>query len=365
MKTKFLYGVVSLLLLCCGLFLSKCAKEYSHEGGYSGAEFELLGAGGNCSGSVVAGNYYAGKSVGTDANVLVQVHVSIPGNFSLTTNNVNGMQFVTQGNFADTGVQSVTLTAKGTPSATGNFDFMVTNGAGCTFTVTVTSAPVPSATYALDGAPSGCTNFTLAGKYTQNTPLDITTYVEVTADVTVPGPYSITTDTIDGIYFAATGNFTATGKHVVMLMGNGTPQIPQNLEFTVSGAGSSCTFKVSVANPDPVAVYVLESGTGPNNTSVCIYTLGGNYNVNIPLNSTNSLTMRVYVQTVGNFTVSTQTLDGMTFTHTGTFSATGIQYIVLNGSGSPQSSGTYTFTPQIVGPAPLGGQACDFDVTVQ
>ena len=54
----------------------------------------------------------------------------------------------------------------------------------------------------------------------------------------------------------------------------------------------------------------------------------------------------------------------MIFTYTGEFITLGSQVVVLTGSGTPVTSGTFTFTPQIIGPHPIGGETCTADVPV-
>jgi hypothetical protein len=82
------------------------------------------------------------------------------------------------------------------------------------------------------------------------------------------------------------------------------------------------------------------------------------------LSAAESVSIRVYVSVVGNFAISSDVVNGMLFTYAGTFTATGTQFIALPGSGTPAASGSFVFIPQIVGPHPLGGQACGFNIIV-
>ena len=43
----------------------------------------------------------------------------------------------------------------------------------------------------------------------------------------------------------------------------------------------------------------------------------------------------------------------------------GDQYVTLTGTGTPVNKGAFTFIPNIVGPHPLGGEACGFVINVQ
>ena len=67
---------------------------------------------------------------------------------------------------------------------------------------------------------------------------------------------------------------------------------------------------------------------------------------------------------VGNFTISKNIIDGIKFSYTGSFTNTGIQLVTLPGNGTPTASGNFLFAPEIVGPHPLGGEGCGFNLVV-
>jgi len=349
-----------LLLLICTVLFATCHKEYSYEGGpkKNTAVYTLVGAGGSCTGSILAGTYYMGKALTSASTVQLQVDVTTTGSYSLSTGSVNGFYFSASGNFVNTGVQNIVLTANGTPTAIGNFVFTATAGSGCTFSVTVIKEPVIMAGFTLD-----CQNADVNGNFQANSKLTNAHYVVIKVNVTAVGAYAISTDTLDGIYFSAAGVFSSTGSKSVTLNGSGTPDLARNLVFTPKGNGSSCTFKITVTNSQPLAVYVLESGSG--NPSPCISTVSGNYVTNTPLSSSNTVLMSVFVTAKGYFTIATATVNGMTFAYSGEFTILGAQKIILQGSGTPAAKGIFSLLPEIVGPHPLGGQICGFNVTVQ
>jgi hypothetical protein len=68
---------------------------------------------------------------------------------------------------------------------------------------------------------------------------------------------------------------------------------------------------------------------------------------------------------LGDFTIATATVNGMSFYYTGTFTTLGAQLVKLTGSGMPPIIGNFTLTPKIVGPSPIGGEACDFSIAVK
>ncbi|HSN60593.1 MAG TPA: hypothetical protein VLR49_06645, partial [Ferruginibacter sp.] len=86
-------------------------------------------------------------------------------------------------------------------------------------------------------------------------------------------------------------------------------------------------------------------------------TVAGTYAASTPLTSSNTVTIQANVTTMGSYTVTTNAVNGMTFSATGVFTGTGAQPIVLTGSGTPTAAGTNTFTPG-------SGSTCTFSITV-
>ncbi len=368
MRKLLNFFMVVLVLLVCAVLFTTCQREYSYEGGNTNitsgsAVYTLNGAGGSCTGSVLTGKYFKGTSLSSANTVQLLVDVTTIGTYSITTNTANGISFSTSGTFANTGSQTIILTGNGTPKDEGTFNFTVPVGLGCSFTVVVEAAPAAMASFILAGAPNDCENAKIYGNYIASKALNNTNNVEITVNVTAPGAFTISTDTLDGISFSASGAFTTLGNQKVTLLGAGTPKLPRNLQFTPLSGVSSCTFPITVVNAGTLATYVLESGFG--NPNPCIYTVSGAYTTNMALSDSNTVSMRVFVSEVGNFTIATNTVNGMTFSYTGAFTTTGTQYIILKGSGTPVKIETTTFTPEIVGPHPLGGEFCSFDINVK
>jgi len=363
----FLFCFVAGIFSVC---LPSCYKEYSYEGGFSNgsaggtAVYTLEGAGGACDGAAISGQYYQNIPLSNSNTIQLKVQVDSVGTYAITTNTADGFSFVTSGNFTTTGIQTITLTGQGIPASAGDFTFIPPVGLGCNFIVSVSGAAIVPTGFTFEGAPDNCTNPKVDGDYISGKALQVSNIVIVNVNVTTIGPYTITTDTLDGINFSAKGSFTKTGTQAVTLNGSGTPSLARYLLFTLYSPGiPGCSFNVSVINPEPLAIYVLESGFGTS-SSPCIYTVQGTYTHNTILDNTNTVTMRVYVSAVGNFTICTNTIDGITFSYSGTFTTLGSQYVILVGDGTPVNTGTFTFTPNIVGPHPLGGEACSFDITV-
>jgi len=106
-----------LALILVSLF--SCKKEYSYEGGPPSSGYLIKDAANNCSLITVTGSYVVGKKL-NDSNFLqVQVNITRPGSYTITTDNINGYSFASSGNFKDTGLQFLNLSANGMPLAIG------------------------------------------------------------------------------------------------------------------------------------------------------------------------------------------------------------------------------------------------------
>jgi hypothetical protein len=116
---------------------------------------------------------------------------------------------------------------------------------GCTKTTPDSSTPI--AVYTL-GSAGNCTGAIVSGRFVADTVLTSTNTVTITVDVTVAGPYWISTNTVNGISFNSISTFTSTGPQTVVLTGTGTPVAIDTANFiltALTGLGGSCTFSVA------------------------------------------------------------------------------------------------------------------------
>jgi len=79
-----------------------CVKEYSFEGGKGGAVFTFVGAPGECTQSVVSGNFYIDTPLNSNNTVTLTVDVTTVGSYNISTNTVHGISFSATENFSDT-----------------------------------------------------------------------------------------------------------------------------------------------------------------------------------------------------------------------------------------------------------------------
>ena len=102
-----------------------------------------------------------------------------------------------------------------------------------------------------------------------------------------------------------------------------------------------------------VAVFTLQ-GSGGTCANIVV---NGTYTQAIGLTNSNTISVQVNVTTIGTWSISTNTVNGIHFAGSGTFASTGIQTEILTGSGTPAVAGSHTFT--ITG----GNTNCSFQLT--
>jgi hypothetical protein len=127
------------------LALTSCQKELSFDSSNnpgspsnSTAIFTLVPSGSNCSDAVASGVFEVSKTLSIDSKLTLTVSVSKTGQWSYSTNSVNGFAFAGSGTFTSTGSQTIILQATGIPVAAGNFNIPLNlNGSSCSAVVTV------------------------------------------------------------------------------------------------------------------------------------------------------------------------------------------------------------------------------------
>ena len=226
---------------------SSCVIDVNILSGVSnaGAVYTFGGAGGSCTGVVPSGTYMAGLAMNAANIVTMDVTVSSPGNYTITTPTVNGVQFSGTG-YIGLANTAVTLTASGTPTVAGPFNYTVSgSGSSCSFSITY-DATAPPAAYTLNGSPNNCSGAVLNGIYTSGVDVNSSNTAVINVNVTNLGSYSITTPVINGMAFAAAGVFTALGPQSVTLYASGNPTTSGGFNYPITGPSSSCNLSVTV-----------------------------------------------------------------------------------------------------------------------
>jgi hypothetical protein len=340
MLKKFINISLSCLFVVC---LGSCKKDTDNGANSGGTSFYTLeGAPGGCTGSVIAGIYSVGTALTSANTVTLSVNVASKGTYSMRTTSVNGVYFSGSGTFTSVGLQNIILTGVGTPVRKGIFSFVPSTNNTCNFDVSFIDG-LPSAVFTYSGAPSACTAPAIAGTYGIGVALGSGNYADLAVNVTTPGAYTISTNSVNGISFSGSGAFTATGAQVVRLIGNGTPAAQGTYTYTPSPNG--CSFTINLTTAGGTSVYTLDCSAP---------VISGMYTAGVPLGAGNTVTIKANVTTAGTYSISTSTINGMTFSASGSFAIGTGQNIVLTGSGTPTTAGSNNFTI-------AGG--CSFSIT--
>ncbi len=343
MKRRILYVLAVALIAVIG-----CQKELSLENGNSPAAGSLQDdALGDCLPKTVNGTYTVAVPLVPTANTIsVDVNVTRTGTYTITTDTVNGCYFRGVGIFTTTGINTVTLRGNGTPFATGTFNYIVSfDGTFCDVQVDVTSPGVGT----LAGSPNACAPITVNGGYSPGVALTAANNAVVQVNVTTAGAFNFTTDTVDGIWFNFSGPL-ALGAQTPTLVAHGAIPaglLPGDRTFTVKLGAGSCTFVVPFVGP----------ASGTVNCGSTTFT--GTYTGGVAMTAANTATIGITITTPGAYNITTNTVNGVTFSASGVFANTTPTTLVLTASGTPQNTAITTSTFTVT----WGASTCTFNCT--
>lgn len=181
--------------------------------------------------------------------------------------------------------------------------------------------------------------------------------ITISVNVAVIGTYIITTDTVNGYFFRATGIFTTPGINTVTLRGNGTPFASGTNNFVVTFDSTVCDVQVTVllAGAGGPAEFTLVNGGTPANCASAV--VNGTYIKDAAVTAINSVDITVDVTKIGTYAI-TATGGGLTFSKTAAFLTTGQQTVNIPAIGTATTVGANTITFD----APFA--SCSFDVNV-
>ena len=101
-------------------------------------------------------------------------------------------------------------------------------------------------------------------------------------------------------------------------------------------------------------------GESPVNSLDCGSVTTNGVALGVPLNSSNTLTIDVLVNVIEPYNITTNTVNGYSFSGSGVFSSIGLNTITLSGTGIPIAEQTDNFTITFANT----GETCNADVTV-
>lgn len=155
-----------------------------------------------------------------------------------------------------------------------------------------------------------------------------TAYVLVNVDVTTVGDYTITSNTVNGMYFSNSGTFTNTGINTIRLKPAGTPVAIGTSSYSIGFGSVSCGFTVTVKD---------STGTGLGSGGTTIPVTGtGTWQFTNPAGNTISSTNATATL------VSSGGINGLAITGTNALNDTSLTIALTLPSSTVPSSGTFT-----------------------
>lgn len=304
-----------------------------------------------CASIAPTGSYNIGIPLTVANKLAVEVNVTNLGFWSMSTNTVNGYSFSATGTYTSLGIQTVNLLGTGTPIASGTNSFNLssnasTTGSGACSGIPVTVDPVA---YTMD-----CSTATQNGTYMQNVALISSNTITLPVNVIATGQTTISTTTASGITFTSgLINLSVLGAQSVILKGSGTPTASGTIPLTVTGTpGTAGTCALNVTTNAQPVTYTTNCGG---------ITVAGTYAPGVAMDATNTMTIPVTVTYVGAYTITTNTVNGISFSATGTFATTGLQSVVLTATGTPTAGGPFSYA--ITANSTNGSTACNKSIS--
>jgi uncharacterized protein (TIGR02145 family) len=207
------------------------------------------------------------------------------------------------------------------------------------------------------GAP--CAACSISGTMAQGVAISGVT-MTLNVNVTQLGTWSITAGPTNGITFSGSGTFTALGCQAIILTATGTPTTAGATTWTTNTTPSgSATATVAALSPSSGGSAVISAWSGVNGCNVGAGTnnspagvmRGGVLNTMVAgISTTDTIQLSATVTTAGTYNITTNTVNGKTFTASGTVSV-GAQTITLVSTGAASMAGNHiwalTTTPTI------------------
>ena len=148
---------------------------------------------------------------------------------------------------------------------------------------------------------------------------------------------SISNNTITGTFSGQVEDSTGNSKQITL------GKFESTIDLSNNGTGGTTT----------------ATGTLGAAADTCTpITIAGTFTQGIALSaSTNTVQVQVNITTPGTYIIATNTVNGISFFKTGTFTSTGVQNVILEGSGTPVNEGVQNFM------VTFGGSNCTFSIT--
>lgn len=254
---------------CYNYFSSTDAKWKSLCGDMGRAEFTI-----NCTEGEALGAYNKGQALDGSDLIKLEVEVTKAGSYAISIPSDNGYFFTELGVFPEIGTFTIYVNGSGTPKESGikaNKIYNYSIDTGCAVNVNVLG---DAATYDMSCALSTPTQIQndpttttgVFGSYKVGVAVNPTdNFIRMKVNATTLGSWEASTNTVDGLSFSGSGEFTQLGDNFIVLKANGTPttsydKICNVFTNTVGGENNSCNVVVKMTIPKKRIVDFGSSG---------------------------------------------------------------------------------------------------------
>jgi hypothetical protein len=349
-----------LFVLSTGILFTACQKEFSAETGSSQGTL-VKDAAGDCPANV-SGAYKKDTALTAANYVDVQVDFAQVGIYIINTDTVNGYYFRAAGAAAVTGLNTVRLIGTGKPIAVGTDNFTVHYGTStCEFATNVTlGTGGGGTTTAVFTFPNGtaCSGATQTNNFFVGLPTNASTHtITLLVNVTTAGTYNLNTTAANGLTFSGTGLLAAGNNQPIVLGASGTPAGPTagtiNYTFsTTTPVASSCGFGLNVQAAPTPSTFSINCATAATQT--------GTFQAGTALTAASKITLSVTPTTTGSYSITTTTVNGVSYIGAGIFTTATTQNVDLFANplnNTPTAAGSFNY-------ATVGGTTICSNVSV-
>jgi uncharacterized protein (TIGR02145 family) len=156
-------------------------------------------------------------------------------------------------------------------------------------------------------------------------------------------------------YYATSNNNAGLNTSKIFRFTNSAANTGYNME-RAQGSSVRCFKTVLNENIQTTAAFVLNDDSLGN----CLNpTINGTYTNGVNMTGANTIEVDVFVSAAGSYSISTNTVNGMSFSKTGTFPAIGYTSVILtNNAAAPVAAGNFTLTTS------AGSSTCNITIPV-
>lgn len=336
------YFRLSFLLFGLAFFIASCQKELSFESGLAKGSLKK-DATGECLPVNVNGAYKTDTLLKPTINFVdIQVDFSEIGSYVIKTDSINGYSFSGAGVVAVKGLNTVRLIGSGKPVTAGFNIFTVKYDTSvCQFNVVVTGSGgggSTSAVFTLVGTPATCTGAMQSNNYYATVQISTSNYVDIKANVTTAGTYTITSPSVNGVSFSSTGSLTVGANQTIRLLANGTPTAAGTFPYALNttSPASNCGFSLIVQAAPTAATYTFDCSTPQ---------FFGAYQAGAST-AGDSVIIKVTSTAGGSYSITSTTANNVSFSGSGVLAAspTPQNVTLLASAGPATASGPFTYT---------------------